>query len=169
MFQPNPKPLIPLIIKARVPGWLLVAALAAQYVFMASDGPSEPECSIKVQEVHISTYGIEFKKFEEAKLKISTSCNSPQKYTTLTASIEEVTAGRSNKVLKRFVNVVQRPDPSNPNFVLIENLTTPCISSKSVNYIGIANGKVHLMDGRDVPVSGFSNKPRLLDCQIGAK
>jgi len=31
MFQPNPKPLIPKLIKARVPVWLLVGALAVQY------------------------------------------------------------------------------------------------------------------------------------------
>ena len=31
MFQPIPKTLIPTLIKARVPVWLLVGALAAQY------------------------------------------------------------------------------------------------------------------------------------------
>lgn len=169
MFQPNPKPLIPLIIKARVPGWLLVAALAAQYAIMANDGSSKPACTMNVQEVHISTYAKEFQKFEEAKLKISTTCDSPQNYTSLNASIEEVMEGRSNKVLKRFVKVERRPDPTSPNFVLIENLTTPCINIKSVNYEGRASGQVHLMDGRVVPVSGFSKKPRLLDCQISAK
>ena len=32
VFQPNPKPIIPAIIRAKVPIWLLVGLLAAQYV-----------------------------------------------------------------------------------------------------------------------------------------
>lgn len=165
----KPRPFIPLLIRPIVPAWVLIAALAAQYAITAVTKPSDPECTINVQQVHESTYSRKFTKAQEAKLKISTACNSPQSFTLLDASIEEVTDGNSNKVLKRFINVVQFPDPTNQNVVLIENLTAACLTNKSVNYSGTASGEVHLKDGRVIPVSGSSNEPRLLKCQISAK
>ena len=106
MFQPIPKPLIPAIIKARVPVWLLVGALAAQYAINSINKPSEPNCRINVQRVHQSTYSLEFQKLSEAKLKISTLCDVPQAYTSLTAKFEEVLPNRGNKVAKVISNII---------------------------------------------------------------
>ena len=77
MFQPIPKTLIPTLIKARVPVWLLVGALAAQYAINSASQPIEPNCRMNVQRVHQSTYSLEFKNLSEAKLKISTLCDVP--------------------------------------------------------------------------------------------
>jgi len=60
MFQPNPKPLIPKLIKARVPVWLLVGALAVQYAVNNVAEQKDPNCRINVQRVHQSTYSLEY-------------------------------------------------------------------------------------------------------------
>jgi hypothetical protein len=169
MFQPRPAPILPNLIKARVPVWVLAAAIVAQAAIVAIGKPSDPECTINVQQVHESTYSRKFIKIQEAKLKISTSCKSPQRFTSLNASIEQITSGKPNKVVKRFINVVQFPEPASQNVVLIENLTAPCLTNQSFNYLGKASGEVHLKDGRVFPVSGTSNLPRLLNCQISAR
>lgn len=104
MFQPILKPLVPAVIKARVPIWLLVVALATQYAINSTNKPSEPNCRINVQRVHQSTYSLEFQKLSEAKLKISTLCDVPQAYTSLTANFEEVLPNRGNKVVKVISN-----------------------------------------------------------------
>ena len=83
------------MIKARVPVWLLVGALAAQYAINSTNKPSEPNCRINVQRVHQSTYSLEFQKLSEAKLKISTLCDAPQAYTSLT--VKSDVSGGSDK------------------------------------------------------------------------
>jgi hypothetical protein len=169
MFQPIPKPLIPTIIKARVPVWLLVGALAAQFVINAANKQIDPNCSINVQRVHQSTYSLEFQKLSEAKLKISTVCDVPQAYTSLTAKIEEVLPNRGNNVVKTFPNIIARPKPDHENYVLIENLTVPCIGKGQAEYLGQAFGQVHLKDNRTVNISGSSDIPMLLNCRISAR
>jgi len=169
MFQPIPKPLIPAIIKARVPVWLLVGALVAQYAINTINKPSDPNCRINVQRVHQSTYSLEFQKLSEAKLKISTHCDVPQAYTSLTAKFEEVLPNRGNKVAKVISNIIARPRPDTENYVLIENLTVPCNGKGKADYLGRAYGQVHLKDGRIIDVSGTSDKSNPLNCQISAK
>jgi hypothetical protein len=169
MSQSRPTPILPRLIKARVPVWMLAAAIVAQAAINAIGKPSDPECAINVQQVHESTYSRKFAKIHEVKLKISTSCKSAQSFTSLSASIEEVAEGKPNKILKRFIDVVQFPNPTNQNVALIENLTAPCLTKESVNYLGKASGEVHLKDGRVFSVSGTSNLPRLLNCQFGAR
>ena len=50
------------------------------------------------------TYSLEFQKLSEAKLKISTLCDVPQAYKSLTAKFEEVLPNRGNKVAKVMSN-----------------------------------------------------------------
>ena len=169
VFQPNPKPIIPAIIRAKVPIWLLVGLLAAQYVISNTNSQSEPSCRINVQRVHQSTYSLEFQKLSEAKLKISTLCNVPQAYTSLTVKFEEVLPNRGNKVVKVIAKIIARPEPGRPNYVLIENVTVPCNGQGRVNYSGRAYGQVHLKDMRTVAVSGNSDKPNPMNCRISAK
>jgi hypothetical protein len=169
MFQPIPKPLIPAIIKARVPVWLLVGALVAQYAINTINKPSDPNCRINVQRVHQSTYSLEFQKLSEAKLKISTLCDVPQAYTSLTAKFEEVLPNRGKKVAKVISNIIARPQPDRENYVLIENLTVPCNGKGKAEYLGQVHGQVHLKDGRIINVSGNSDKSNPLNCRISAK
>jgi len=169
MFQPIPKPLIPAIIKARVPVWLLVGALVAQYAINTINKPSDPNCRINVQRVHQSTYSLEFQKLSEVKLKISTLCDVPQAYTSLTAKIEEVLPNHGKKVAKVISNIIARPRPDSENYVLIENLTVPCNGKGKAEYLGQAQGQVHLKDGRIIDVSGTSDKSNPLNCRISAK
>ena len=125
MFQPNPKPLIPLIIKARVPGWVLVAAIVAQYAITSEDKPSRPECTMKVQQVHVSRYSQRLLQLSEAKFKVSTLCNSPQKETSIDAYFEEESSDRTRTVVSFIKNIVATPDMETPNYVLIKNITAP--------------------------------------------
>ena len=169
MFQPNPKPLIPKLIKARVPVWLLVGALAVQYAVNTVAEQTDPNCRIYVQRVHQSTYSLEYQKLSEAKLKISTVCDVPQAYTSLTAEFEEVNLNKKNPVVKVVRNIIARPNPNEENYVLIENLTVPCNEKGDGEYTGIAYGKVHLKAGGFETVSGQSDKPNLINCRISAK
>ena len=84
-----PKPLVPILIKPIVPGWLLVAALIAQYAVMAANGSAEPSCDLELQRVHKSTYMREFKNQDVIKLNMFTECNAPQEDSEITASILE--------------------------------------------------------------------------------
>jgi hypothetical protein len=169
MFHPIPKPLIPTIIKARVPVWLLVGVLAAQFVINSATQQIEPNCRINVQRVHQSTYSLEFQNLSEAKIKISTLCDVPQAYTSLTVNFEEVLPNRGNIVVNTISNIIALPRPDRDNYVLIENLTVPCNGKGEAEYLGRAFGQVHLKDNRIVAISGSSNEPMLLNCRISAK
>ena len=169
MFQPNPKPLIPKLIKARVPVWLLVGALAVQYAVNNVAEQKDPNCRINVQRVHQSTYSLEYQKMSEAKLKISTMCDEPQTYTSLTVKFEEVSPNNNKTVVKVIKNIIARPNPNEENYVLIENLTIPCNGKGYAEYSGVAYGKVHLKKGGTETVSGQSDKPKLINCRISAK
>ncbi len=169
MFHPIPKPLISTIIKARVPVWLLVGVLAAQFVINSATQQIEPNCRINVQRVHQSTYSLEFQNLSEAKIKISTLCDVPQAYTSLTVKFEEVLPNRGNIVVNTISNIIALPRPDRDNYVLIENLTVPCNRKGQAEYLGRAFGQVHLKDNRIVSISGNSDKPMLLLCRISAK
>ncbi len=92
MFQPKPVPKLPTLIKARVPVWVLAAAIVAQAAITVIGKPSDPACKINVQRVHSSTYSSEIKKLSEVKVKVSTECVIAQSHTVFSAEIEEITA-----------------------------------------------------------------------------
>ena len=169
MFQPNPKTLIPLIIKARAPGWVLVAAIVAQYAITAAGAPSTPECTMNVQQVHLSRYSQRLLQLSEVKFKVSTLCNSPQKKTSINAYFEEESPDGSRTAVKTIKNIVATPDLETPNYVLIKNITVPCNGSGRAKYSGRAVGRVYLKDGRIEKVSGDSKDFNLVDCRISAK
>lgn len=169
MFQPNPKPLIPLILKARVPGWVLVAAIVAQYAITGAEAPSTPECTMKVQLVHISRYSQRLLQLSEAKFKVSTLCNSPQKETVIDAYFEEKSPNGIRTIVGTIENIVATPELETPNYVLVKNITVPCNGAGQANYSGHAVGLVHLKDGRVENVSGNSKDFDPVDCRISAK
>ena len=149
--------------------WLLVGVLAAQFVINSATQQIEPNCRINVQRVHQSTYSLEFQNLSEAKIKISTLCDVPQAYTSLTVKFEEVLPNRGNIVVNTISNIIALPRPDRDNYVLIENLTVPCNGKGQAEYLGRAFGQVHLKDNRIVSISGSSDKPMLLLCRISAK
>ena len=169
MFQPNPRPLIPLIIKARVPGWLLVAAIVAQYAITTAGEASRTDCTMKVQQVHVSRYSQRLLQLSEVKFKVSTICNSPQKETSIDAFFEEESPDGTRIVVTSIKNIVATPDLETPNYVLIKNITVPCNGAGEAKYFGRAVGHVYLKDGRVEKVSGDSKESNLVDCRISAK
>jgi hypothetical protein len=169
MFLPRPAPILPKLIKARVPVWVLAAAIVAQATINAIGKPTDPECKINVQRVHASTHSSEFKKLSEVKLKISTECVIAQSQTVVRARIEEVIANNEEKVVKTFPIVIGRPRAESPDFVLIENLTAPCNGLGTAEYLGRADAEVYLVDGRVIKVSGASKKSNVVGCRISAE
>ncbi len=161
-----PKPLIPILIKPKVPGWLFVVALVAQYAIMATDGSSEPSCDLELQRVHKSTYMREFKNQDVIKLNMFTECNAPQADSEITASIlEELPNGNLEKV-HDFSNTVQRPSPDNPNVAVFKNLTVPCSEGKVATYTAVASGQVKLKSGQLVTVENKKLKSKRTNCKI---
>ena len=105
----------------------------------------------------------------EAKLKISTVCDVPQAFTSLSAEFAELRPNNNRTIVRVVRNIIARPNPNQENYVLIENLTVPCNGKGYAEYSGIAYGKVHLKDGGIESVSGSSDKPNRLGCRISAK
>jgi hypothetical protein len=161
-----PKPLVPILIKPIVPGWLLVAALIAQYAVMATDGSAEPSCNLELQRVHKSTYMREFKNQDVIKLNMFTECNVPQEDSEITASIlEELPNGNLEKV-HDFSNILRRPSPDNPNVTVFKDLTVPCSEGKVATYTAVASGQVKLKSGEIVTVESKKLKSKRTNCKI---
>ncbi len=169
MLQPKPVPILPKLVKAKVPVWVLAAALAAQAAINIIGKSSDPECKINVQRVHSSTHSSEFKKLSEVKLKVSTECAVAQSQTVVRAEIEEIIATNKDKIVKTFPIVIGRPRAESPGYVLIANLTAACNDPGNAKYLGRADAEVHLVDGRVIKVSGVSKKPNIVGCRISAE
>jgi hypothetical protein len=165
----KPRPIIPLLIKPIVPAWVLIAAMAAQYAITAVTTSSGPECTMKVQQVHVSRYSQRLLQLSEAKFKVSTLCNSPQKETSIDAYFEEVSPDGTKIIVSMIQNIVATPNLETPNYVLIKNITVPCNGAGQAKYSGRAVGRVHLEDGRVEKVSGNSKDFNPVDCRISAK
>ena len=170
MFQPNPEKIIPKIIKAKVvPVWAIAAIVAAQIAMNVASQSNNPLCTIDVQDVHESRHSQRINQLSEAKVKVATECDVAQENTSLTVVIYEEIAGSKSKIIKVFTDIIAKPDPKKPNYVLIKNITTPCDLPGTAKYLARAYGRVHLKDGRIEPVSGKSKISEPLECRIGAK
>jgi hypothetical protein len=170
MFQPIPKNLIPKVIKSKVvPVWAIAALVAAQIAVNVAAQSDRPICRIDVQDVHQSSHSQRTKKLSEAKVKVITECDVPQKNTSLTVVIDEEFGGDKSKVVKVFTNIVATPDLKKPHYVVFKNIVTPCDLEGSAKYRARAFGRVKLKDGRVEQVSGISKISDPLRCRIGAK
>ena len=158
-----------MIIKAKVPGWLLVAVIAGQFALNTVSNSDEPKCVINVQNIHESTYEREQNKLRAAKLKISTSCNRSQSYTELTGEFIEDVTGSQSTTRRTIENIIGNPNSSTPNYVLIENVLVPCNGKGTGIYRGKAYGFVHLKEGTVIEVNGSSRQSQLLKCRISAE
>lgn len=166
---PKPDTLIPIILKSRVPGWVLVAAVVAQFAINQATNPREPSCTIDVQRVHQSTHSREFQNISEAKVKISTECTTPQKLTKLDVRIVEKLPDGTTREVKRFIDAIQRPALNNLKYALFENLTVPCNGKGKAMYAGRAEGFVEFPNGSTFPVESKLNEFFPVPCRISAK
>jgi hypothetical protein len=146
-----------------------VAALVSQYAIMAAEEPSNPECTMHVQSVHVSRYSQRLLQLSEVKFKVSTSCKSPQRETSIDAYFEEKLPDGAKTLVGIVKNIVATPDLETPNYVLIKNITIPCNGAGQAKYSGRAVGHVYLKDGRVEKVSGNSKDFNLVDCRVSAK
>jgi hypothetical protein len=169
MLQPNPEKIIPKIIGAKVvPIWAVVAILATQIVVNVATQSNDPICRIELQNVHESTHSKRYLEQNDAKVKIKTECNSPQKSTTVSVLFEEEMSDGTFQLVK-YRELEARPDPDTPNVVLIKDATVPCNEKGEGIYRARAEGRVRLLDGKLESISGKSPKPMRLLCRIGAK
>jgi hypothetical protein len=164
-----PKPLIPILTKPKIPGWVAVAALLLQYALFGSSSHSNSECAIKVQDVHLSTYSTEYRKNQEIKLKVSTRCDSPQLTTKVRGAVYKEQSNGSYVNVYTFDEVLGRPEPNSPNYVIIESLAIPCLRLGDGKYLGLATAVINLRNKKVISLSGTSNKSRTINCEIGAK
>jgi hypothetical protein len=164
-----PRPLIPILTKPKLPGWVALTALVLQYALIGSGSNSNSECEIKVQEVHLSTYSNEYRKIEEIKLKVSTRCDSPQLTTKVRGAIFKEQPNGSYVNVYTFDEALGRPELNSPNFVIIESLAIPCPRLGDGKYLGSATALVNLKNRKTISLSGISIKPRTIECETSAK
>jgi hypothetical protein len=165
MTLTNPKPIR---ILPKVPGVAVIGLMVLQYVWMAASSDPNVHCELKIQNPHQSTYAAEYLGLDVVKLKITSECNRPQKYTEITATIYESNKGKSKKVAKFPSEIVVAAKPLD-HVVEFERLTAPCVRGEKANYFGIAKGFAYLEGGQKFPVKGDSGKPFPVFCKIKAK
>lgn len=164
-----PKPLIPILTKPLVPGWLAIALLAGQYLLLSSGNNPSPECVLTIQKVHPSTYMKEYRNLDVIKLNMSTKCNSPQEYSEISAEITQTFQDGKRISAARFVRVVRVPSPKSPFVTEYTNLTVPCFRGAVVSYSAVAQGRVKLKSGISLAVTGKTLKPGRTNCRINGE
>ena len=164
-----PKPLIPILTKPIVPGWVAIALLAGQYLLLSSSNNPTPECVLTIQKVHHSTYMKEYRDLDVIKLNMSTKCNFPQEYSEISAEITRTFQGGKQVSAARFVRVVRVPSPKSPLVTEYTNLTIPCFKGAVVSYSAVAQGKVKLKNGLFITVASKTLKPGRTNCRINGE
>ena len=158
----------PIRILPKVPGVAVIGLMILQYAWMNASSDPNVHCELKIQNPHQSTHATEYLGLDVVKLKITSECNRPQKYTEITATIYESNNGKSKKVAKFSNELVVAAKPLD-HVVEFERLTTPCVRGEKANYYGIAKGFAYLEGGQKFPVKGESGKPFPVSCKIKAK
>lgn len=158
----------PDLLKPRIPALLVAGLLAGQYLLFGPGSSHEPQCILKVDRPHLSTYLSEQKNLDAIKINIESKCNSAQNFTELNIRIDTVD-GKRQYVAFTFGTKTKGPAESAPNRVAFKNLFANCTKGKSALYSGYAKGLVHLKNGVVLPVSGTSDKFTSVPCRIGAK
>ena len=168
MFHPGPKPIIPTIIKARVPAWVLVATLTAQFVFNVVNDSNEPKCRLEIEHPHYSTFLAKERSINAIKLNMKSVCTVPQLETILTAKIIVYESGRSIQIYESqpTKRLAMKSDPTRAHFL---EFWVSCRHGEIRLYRGVANGYVNLKNRTTVPVSGTSNKFTTVKCGSSAK
>jgi hypothetical protein len=158
----------PNLLNFKVPGVLAVGLLAAQFLLFQYGHDTEPECFLNVERPHYSTSLSENQNIDAIKLNITSTCNVPQKYTQLSASIQKIQNNREITAYS-FVNQRRSSTTKSPNVVSFKELFGPCRKGVSAAYRGAAQGYVHLANGKKLAVKGDSGKFVAAECLIGAQ
>jgi hypothetical protein len=126
MFLPRPVPILPTLIKARVPVWVLAAAIVAQAAINTIRKPDEPACTLKLERLHHSTHVSERTGKDAVKLNITSECTSEQLNTQLTAEIFSLRNGREISIYSSdpTLEVADKKDPRKAIFL---NFWVQCI------------------------------------------
>lgn len=158
----------PIRILPKVPGVAVIGLMILQYAWMNASSNPNVHCELKIQNPHQSTHAAEYLGLEVVKLKVTSSCNRPQKYTEITATIFESKGGKPVKSAQ-FLNEIAVAAKPIDHDVEFERLTAPCVRGVKASYFGIATGFAYLEGGQKFPVEGKSGKPFPVSCKIKAK
>lgn len=158
----------PNLLKPKIPGLVALGLLAFQYLLFGPGAHPEPKCILNVERPHKSTYLSEYRNVDAIKLNITSKCNVPQEFTTITANIQKIENNLQVSAYK-FNSVTALPKDKTSSVAIFENLFVNCTKGKAVLYLGTAKGRVYLKNGQKYPVSGSSDKFIAVECQIGAK
>jgi len=158
----------PNLLTFKVPGVLAVGLLAAQFLLFQYGNDTEPKCTLKVDRPHYSTSLSENQNIDAIKLNITSTCNVPQKYTHLSASIQKIQNNHEITAYS-FVNERRSSTTKSPNVANFKELFSPCQKGVSVAYRGIAQGYVYIENGKKLAVKGDSGKFVAEECLIGAQ
>jgi hypothetical protein len=163
-----PKPLIPILIKPKVPGWLFVAALVAQYAIMATTGSTAPECQVKLENIHYSSSVKRNLGKHAIKLNAVTSCTTNQVYSKLQARIDVLEKEKASVIYQSVVTRIDA-DIKNPKEAEFLDFWTKCEKGSIRSYLGSVEGEVLLANGKTVPVSGSTKDFLPALCDFKAK
>ena len=163
-----PKPLIPGLVKARVPVWVIAAAIAAQIVVTQVNQNHEPSCSIKFERIHYSSSIKRNLGKDSIKLNPVTSCNQSQNYSDIVANISVLKNDRPVRIYTS-VNTRQKASAKKPTDAEFLEFWVSCKKDSVESYRGEATGKVVLSTGKIVSVSSDTGKFLSVLCNFRAK
>lgn len=169
MFQPSPAPkLIPRLIQAKVPVWIIAAVVAVDIVVVQAGQPHDPTCVIKFEKIHYSTSNFRNLNKDSVKLNLKTSCTVAQKYSEITAEISTLKNGKPTQI---YSSVRTRENASIRNSSEAEFLEfwVPCEKNSIRKYKGFAQGDVILQDGTVIPIADDTGKYLAVLCNFKAK
>lgn len=165
---PKPDTIISTIVKSRVPGWVLVAAVVAQFEINQATQPQEPTCELTYEHPHYSTSLQESLSEDAIKFNITSKCTENQTHTELMVTISTVSKG--GQEIKFKSNLVQqdasKKDRTEAHFL---EFWVPCKRGKFMNYVSNAHGNVLLQSGKRISVSNSIDKPLAILCDPKAK
>ncbi|MEY4970373.1 MAG: hypothetical protein RLZZ277_604 [Actinomycetota bacterium] len=168
MFQPKPINLIPKLVQAKVPVWLVAAIVAVDIVVVQVGQSHEPNCELTYQSPHYSTSVQESLRQDAIKFNLTSNCTENQTHTELKITISSVDEGLEKVLLKS--NLVQqdasKKDRTKAHFLEFWVL---CKRGGTEKYLSNAHGSVLLQSGKRISVSNSIDKPLAILCEPKAK
>ena len=144
----------------------MIGLLAAQFLFFGGEGGPEPECILAVEHPHLSTSLKETLGISVIKLNITSICNVPQIHTRIASKI--LKAENSQESVAHVFPIVASTSKL-PQTAFFKNIFIQCFPGVKASYRGFATGTVKLKNGKEVSVSGSSEKFVAVNCTIGAQ
>ena len=152
----------------KVPGILMIGLLAAQFLFLGGEGGPEPECILNVEHPHLSTSLKETLGINVIKLNITSICNVPQIHTRIASKILKAENSQESVAHVFPIRIVASTSKL-PQTAFFKNIFIQCFPGVKASYRGFATGTVKLKNGKEVSVSGSSEKFVAVNCTIGAQ